>query len=101
LESVFRTSDNGVTWDLMNTGIDATTDHIFSIAADDSVVYAGGNAQYFRSTNYGLTWEQPLFPFISGSGIVRAIACNGPNVVLGIDRTGVYFSSDHGLTWEN
>jgi photosystem II stability/assembly factor-like uncharacterized protein len=98
-EGVFRSSDHGATWDQLNTGI--TNLSLFSIAASDGVAYAGGLLSFYRSTNNGWTWEAPIFPFIGGSGVVRAIDCTGPNVVVGIDQTGAYFSSDHGITWEN
>lgn len=71
-----------------------------AIGAGD-VFFAGGNKRYYRSTDEGLTWTEPIFPFISGSGTVRAIATSGDRVVFGIDLTGVYFSGDNGVIWEN
>lgn len=99
VDGVLRSSDMGTTWDQLNSGI--ADPHLASIGASDNYVFTGGMQKYYRSTDNGWNWTEPVFPFIFGSGVVRAIDCAGPNVILGVDLTGTYFSSDYGLTWEN
>lgn len=98
-EGVYRSTNTGASFFDTNVGIADTA--IRAIATVDGIVYAGGREIFYRSSNNGEFWEEVAFPFISGSGIVRSISCRGPDVVVGVDRTGVYFSNDYGLTWEN
>lgn len=99
LGGMFRSTDVGVNWDDINIGI--LDQRLFSVAVTDSMVYAGGIARFYRSTNNGSSWEEPLFPFISGSGNVNAISAVEAEVIVGVELTGVYFSSDHGTLWRN
>lgn len=97
--ALYRSTNDGLNF--VNDHIGITAPFLSSIAATDSVVYAAGSQTYYRSTDQGKSWEEPIFPFIFGSGVVRAISCLGPNVVLGVVGTGAYFSSDYGMLWEN
>jgi photosystem II stability/assembly factor-like uncharacterized protein len=94
---IYWSSDKGVTWEHPNIGTDTL---LCSIATASGIVYAGGIAKFYRSTD-GYVWEEPVFPFIAGSQNVSAIATYGTTVIVGVDRTGVYFSDDKGTLWEN
>jgi photosystem II stability/assembly factor-like uncharacterized protein len=99
-DGVYRTTDQGVTWDQFNEGISNL--QITSIStSDDGVVFAAEPQSFYRSTNYGFTWQEMPLPFILGTQNVRAITHVGNNVIVGADKTGVYFSSDNGVMWEN
>jgi hypothetical protein len=94
---IFKSSDGGNTWEQDSIRGKKLT----SIGVSGNTIYAGGPQTFYRSTDGGATWEEPVFPFIIGSGVVRAIGCRDSIVIVGVDRTGVYFSSDKGQTWEN
>jgi hypothetical protein len=98
-KGMYRSTDKGMIWDQLVDGIDDSLTAV--AAANNGMVYAAGVQKFYRSTDYGLTWAEVIFPFISGSGLLRSIAVVGSYVVVGVDRTGTYFSYDHGLTWEN
>lgn len=96
---ISRSIDKGLTFKEVNQGMNDTL--LTTIAVSDSAIYVGGVNKFYRSTNDGQTWDEVIFPFISGSGPIRTIECMGRYVIVGIDQTGVYFSSDYGQTWEN
>jgi photosystem II stability/assembly factor-like uncharacterized protein len=100
IDGFFRSTDGGNIWMQLNAGMPDKALSSVAIGAYD-VFFAGGNKRYYRSTDEGLSWSEPIFPFITGSGTVRSITTLGERVVFGIDRTGVYFSSDNGVMWEN
>lgn len=98
-EGIAVSVDRGSSWDLMP--IEMKFSSPLSIAVSGDMVYVGGFANYYRSLDNATSFDTPIFPFITGSGFVRTIDAVGPYVAMGVDRTGAYFSSDYGLTWEN
>jgi photosystem II stability/assembly factor-like uncharacterized protein len=75
------------------------TDGMFSIAAHDSMVFAGGYLSgAFRSTNYGKTWESidtTTFP----ASNTRSFAICGDTVFASLLLGGIYRSTDNGVSW--
>lgn len=100
-EGLFRSTDAGHTWDQFNEGI--FIPQLFSVAVSaNGTVFSGGTKKFYRSTDAGKVWEEPEFPFISSSDAVNAITCYGTSsVIVGVNRTGTYFSSNNGSWWEN
>jgi photosystem II stability/assembly factor-like uncharacterized protein len=66
-----------------------------------------GNAELFRSTDRGATWQRTPLPFklggneaARGSGERLVVDPNSPNVLyLGTRNAGLWRSTDHGATW--
>lgn len=98
-EGLFRSLDRGDSWDIVKTSVKFSTPSSFGIAGD--YLYIGGVQNYYRSADNATSFDTPIFPFINGSDSVKAIAAVGSAVVFGVHNTGMYFSSDHGFTWEN
>lgn len=97
---VFRSTDRGVIWDQFNEGM--TDINTVSVStANNGIVFVGGRALLYRSSDYGVTWGEVNFPFITGSENVRALTNRGNRIVAGVDKTGAYFSDDVGITWTN
>ena len=92
-----RSTDYGQTWS--NLELPKYT-YLASAIAEPGVIYLAGD-KLSRSMDAGITWEVMDPPFIIGSGPVRALYAKKNIVVMGVDNTGIYFSSDYGLTWEN
>ena len=65
-----------------------------ALASIGSTVYAGSYGIY-RSTNFGINWQQTL----TRANLVYAIAINNNMVYAGFNNEGVHISSDNGLTW--
>ncbi|HEY0742265.1 MAG TPA: IPT/TIG domain-containing protein, partial [Chryseosolibacter sp.] len=90
---VFRSADNGVTWEKKITGL--TSIHVYVLAERNGKIYAGTNAGIFISSDNGDTWNQAN-PSLAQA---FAIAFNGDVMFVG-SQSGVHVSSDEGLTWE-
>jgi len=91
-------TDNGQSWVRKGAGLDQ--DLIASIAVDESNnIYIGNNVGVFKSTNYGQNWN-----YILSGTLLRNIA-SFYDVVFAARAwnslsTGIYRSSDHGLSWQ-
>ena len=108
---VFRTSDRGRTWSVVETPVDASvgTAGIFTIAfrdADNGIVLGGdyqrptlGQSNYARTEDGGRTWQAatpgPGF-FISG---VAYVGGTGGRGVVAVGTAGWTSSTDGGETW--
>lgn len=55
-DGVYCSSNNGLNWSLLNSGIPLTSIK-YSVSSKDSIVYLGTDAGVFRSTNNGLNWS--------------------------------------------
>lgn len=107
---VFRSEDRGKTWSASNTKIAAgnPSSGIFSLAFKDARhgVAVGGdykkenqNANTFATTDDGgLTWSQPLTPFLGGYR--SAVVIVGASKLVAVGPTGADVSMDGGKTWK-
>jgi photosystem II stability/assembly factor-like uncharacterized protein len=93
--------DKGESWQQIKS-IGLSNYSLTAIAvAEPTTLYIGGFRKFMRSPDLGETWEKPVFPFISGSENVSAIVAHDSIVVVGVNKTGIYFSTDYGDIWEN
>ncbi|MCX7611862.1 MAG: choice-of-anchor A family protein [Ignavibacterium sp.] len=92
---IFRTTDNGVTFDLINANMNVG--FIWSLMVNnDGSIYAGTEQGLFKSTNNGMTWQSTS---LTGAD-VRAIAKdNSGNIYAGLFGQGIYKSTNNGNTW--
>lgn len=95
----FRSTDGGVTWVGIPTGLRATSVLTFAIdPAHTSTVYAGTASDgVFKSTDGGMTWmatsaDLPPFP-------VNALAVDLQGTVFVGNDASLYRSQDGGATW--
>jgi photosystem II stability/assembly factor-like uncharacterized protein len=98
-EGVFRSLDNGKTWDQLNSGI---TNLAFTSLAihQNGDIYAGGKKLIFKSTNDGLTWSTLNTNFPSTAGNVTAMVVNTRgDIIAGVENAGVFWSTNNGVTW--
>ncbi len=113
---VYRSTDNGATWNVINTSVDwsGRSDPVVVTLSDDSIVLMGGRDSSYnelndvwRSTDMGATWTQMT---ANASWSARwhhtAVALSDDSIVLigGEDENGhllndVWISTDMGATW--
>lgn len=101
---VFRSTNNGVNWKLVNSGI--TNPVVLSIASNETHLFAGtygtiGNGEFgggvFKSTNNGLTWD-PSSEGLPLNADVNSLAVSGINIFAGCGG-GVFRSTNNGTNW--
>lgn len=92
-QGVFRSSDNGANWVSKSVGLTSLLcSGILSVPPNLFVVGTGG---VFRSANQGDLWATAGLAGVD----VRCIAAIGSTLFAGTNGTGVYKSSDLGVTW--
>lgn len=70
-----------------------------SISGKDSIVFANGYDEFYRSMDYGVTWEKPDIGIPDGT--LYDIAVHKDIVFLGTASQGTIRSMDWGQTWED
>jgi photosystem II stability/assembly factor-like uncharacterized protein len=90
---VYRSSDNGATWQQKNTGL---TDLTVGEQVIDKVghIYVGTESGMFRSTNEGELWEKTLSGYIS-----RHAQMDSSGAIIALSPDRLYRSTDHGANW--
>ena len=92
-------SFSGGNWIRVNKGFirnGAHLDSVFSMDANDSLVYAGtDDVGMYRTNDNGENWKQ----VDSYNGDIHAIKIAGQSVYYGTSWAGVHSSFDNGLTW--
>jgi len=90
---VYRTSNNGISWQLVNSGITPNMT-IYTLLFNGTDLYAGTNNEVYRSTNYGESWNFVLY------GLEIHSMCRNSNYIFaGTLVTGIYRSSNNGVNW--
>ncbi|MBI2939481.1 MAG: hypothetical protein HYY04_03505 [Chloroflexi bacterium] len=102
----FRTTDGGLTWQAINTGLGNLFVNAFSVdPTNPAVVLAGSgrgslvgepDAGVFRTTNRGATWTGTLVPAFVAS---FARSPQNPQIVYAGGSGPVFRSNDGGVTW--
>ncbi len=95
---VILTTDNGVKWKSVRTGL--RSDNITALAAQGTTLFAGTPYGVCFSTNNGTSWSAAntgLTPGIAQD--ISAIAAKDTNLFIGTNGGGVYRSSDNVLNW--
>jgi photosystem II stability/assembly factor-like uncharacterized protein len=105
---VQKTTDNGLTWQPLSTGLRAMTpDHLVVDPGNPSRVYAkitaNGWPGIYISENGGHDWT--FSPLEAGQRPqTSALAANSQRIFVGTHDTGtpgLYYSEDHGVSWKH
>ena len=94
---VYLSNDNGVTWNLVNTGL--TNLYVNALATRGDTIYAGTYAGIFKSTNNGTSWNN-IYSSANNSRAVFAFLITGDTIYAGT-AAGVLVSKNNGTTWSS
>jgi len=93
---IYKSSDNGATWNVSNNGISGTVNYIYSLAKISTNIVAGTDAGVFYSTDNGDNWTLSAGTASIG---VFCIVVKGTNLFMSTVGSGVYKSTTNGVTW--
>lgn len=94
INGIFRSSDNGATWERVNNGI--TNSQISDIAVCGPNVFAATYNALFRSLDNGESWVKAGIHFDT---TFISFAVNGSTIFV-TAKENVYRSTDYGISWE-
>jgi len=98
---IFRSPDNGITWEAVNTGL--TNLHVFDFAILGENIFActeATNGGVFISTDNGANWTKTTTIISGEERSVYSILVSGSNLYAGLPYRTIYVSIDNGLTWD-
>lgn len=83
---IFRSSDHGVTWFEVSTGL--TNLNVLSLAVQDGYIYAGNEIGVYSSFNKGETW----IPFRTGleGTTIHSLTIGSTRIIAGTHAKGVF-----------
>ncbi len=93
---VFRTSNSGITWDPVNSGL--ANNNVITITAQENYIFVNTDSGLYRSSNNGNNWSRILENIYSI--FAYHLDCNEQYVFAGANN-GLFRSSDHGTTWDS
>ena len=81
---IYRSTDNGVSWNLSVTGLDSTNLSVNDIAyiSSRNEVWIASNGGIFKSTNDGVLWNKITPAGLSGSGWTQRLGRIGNRLVI-------------------
>jgi photosystem II stability/assembly factor-like uncharacterized protein len=95
---VFRSTNGGLHWTKMSSGIPAPSSVIFlAVSGTNLFAVIDASSEIYRSTDNGSSWIQ-ADNGLSGA-YVLSLAVAGTDIFAGTDRGGVFYSTDNGETW--
>lgn len=99
---LYRSDDNGMTWQKKNNGFLIPDLSILSIGEDhNGTLYAGSISQIYKSMNKGESWSvaYETSPYAINFSVIK---CGYDSIILvgGKDGDAIIRSEDNGLTWE-
>jgi photosystem II stability/assembly factor-like uncharacterized protein len=96
--SIFRSTDDGLNWTRLTTGIESTETIATLIVTPTGAILAGTySGNIFRSTDNGNTWVKILTMWDS----VRHLAVTPTGVIFAAWDYGMVRSTDDGVSWES
>src|ERR1017187_9622430 len=97
---VFRSSDSGVTWDPMNTGLESVdAREVGSLATMGTKVIACTAGGIFLSTDSGVSWNALDTSGLGMWGLGYFASRDSLFYACGGNGYGIYYSPDSGSTW--
>lgn len=96
-DKIYKSLNNGITWDIANSGMDGASVHTFTIQEND--IYAATYSEgIFKSSNNGETWIN-VFGNIDNVNYYT-LAVSETALIIGTDYGEIYRSEDNGNSFE-
>lgn len=103
---IYKSMDNGITWELSVSGLDSTSLTVNSIVfiSSRNEVWISTNGGIFKSTDHGSTWIKPAMTGLPENGWSDQIGRISNRLILkfsywdGSQKTYLYYS-DNGTDW--
>jgi hypothetical protein len=94
---IFRSDDNGSSWQLITNGIPPTADFFMNLTlSDEGYIYLGTRRSgIYRTNDCGDNWE-----YIRQGWIRYVTTKPGGYIMAGAEQEGLIFSTDYGDTWQ-
>ncbi len=92
---VYKSTDNGQTYTLSINGL--TNLHVYSIATNDTRIYAGTGDGIFVSSDHGNTWSITSTAVLNNHAISH-LSFDGITILAG-GYSGLFYSKDNGASW--
>jgi photosystem II stability/assembly factor-like uncharacterized protein len=93
--SLYRSTDNGISWITINTGL--TNASVEAIGHNGTDLFVGGFSGVYRSTDNGTTWSAANTG-LPAATTMRTFASLGSSVFVG-SSAGVHRSTNNGANW--
>jgi photosystem II stability/assembly factor-like uncharacterized protein len=101
VHTIYRSLDGGATWSAASSGV-STSDYVYKIAFGAPYVYAGGAGNtFYRSLDNGDHWVLINSGLPSGNSVNQIVTVDSIVFVsvVGGPASGLYKSTDRGITW--
>ena len=96
LGGAFVSTDHGENW----FEADGQYGVVYTIGShSDSIIYTCGVGYFYRSTDYGISWN-PVTDQELELGYAREIVASPDNIIIGTFFRGILQSADSGATWQ-
>ena len=93
---VYKSTDNGLTWSTINTGL--SEKEIWAIGVSDSDLYVGvGSGKIYTANSALENWS--LSSSVSFDACAGTLCSSGPNLLSGTRGSGFFTSTDNGDNW--
>ena len=103
---VFLSTNNGTSWNAINTGLPHPQYGIFALAIIGNYLFAGTDEDgVYRSTNNGMSWSAassglPTYPNASSHFVeIVAVAVSGTSLFASAEQHGNFLSTNLGTSW--
>lgn len=94
---LYITSDGGASWNLRDIGISRFNPRAVALNQSGNAIIVGGDGRIFRSSNYGITWENAS---TYSRGVIRGISFPKNEIGIAIkDSMSIVRTTDDGSTW--
>ena len=98
IETIYKSTDDGVQWDEIQTGFELYFAHCLAISHSGTILVGGADTLY-RSTDVGLTWivlpQEIIF-----YGSINTIIFDTSDIAFAGSVWGVCYSTDNGESWD-